>query len=262
MINLILHIGEHAQKIEDELHDYLLPSPKGYYLRYSTVPVMVPDKKYFQYIDDKFVEIKDVKEICSTVYDASEEVVFQYPPHGKLAIYSRPIVPTIGLAVVKEFCDATIDSNLRWLAKRMPLHERLRKYFRQDTEIRTFIVNDNRNGEEIDRVVDHSTANQAARMGYAVDVLKDDPVLHYCEDTIRAILFHIREELARFIGEDYWHIYSTKIKNNDLICNKMGDFRIHQWTRWQNDLKNKEVYVRQLSENGDYRFAPYDFDGV
>jgi hypothetical protein len=45
----------------------------------------------------------------------------------------------------------------------------------------------------------------------------------------------------QFVGEDIWNIYFTKLQAVDLRIEKCVDYRIYDWTRIKQEMKEKKL---------------------
>ena len=193
-VKLVFEIGEEARIIESSLSKCLIDPDPGYYLHNSFTPCMKPGKNYYQQVNGELQEITDVRQVCSTVFDADGNVVIPYPPFGRLAIFDKPTVPVIGLRIVREFIEAFIESNVEWVGdKRIRFSDRLRKYMKNDT---TQFKYEYVEPQEWSKIDSNSLRVFKYYMPGGLDVQRMDDVFEFCEEFIRTIMLQWIMSLA------------------------------------------------------------------
>ena len=222
-INAIsIPISDYAVHIEDDLREYLVEPIEGVYFRGSKNPFIkgpvqnLKEAGYTQKIYSQthsvpvHVPLIDVAQIVGDVFNKDGEMVLKAPREGFRAsdFHYRPMVPSIGLHIVKEYADNVIDNHVKWRDKVDGFHRLLDRYIKGT-----------------DRY-------------YITDIAKpltdnvDEALSVFCEERIRSVLGHLADDLARFVNTDPWHIYLTQPRrNSDLMVLKTKDFRVAEWER-------------------------------
>ncbi len=256
--HLPLDIWDEAVLIEASLGEFLKPAKPGWYLQNNPLPVMVAGQKYFEKINGQLVEITDVRKLRSTIYDAHGNIVFSYPPHGRVMFFDHPMVPTIGLYIIKEYVEAVLNNNLRWVPNKVSFAERLKKYFRPLEEQPDIVLQVDANDRETLIGIHDGTSVESlkTRFGAGIEISRTEKIFHYCEEEIRSILMSVRDALAAFMGaDDHWRIYECELKHRTLMVKRLGDYRIWDYERIQQVLKGEDVYVRRINDKGDDEYV-------
>lgn len=259
--HLPLDIWDEAILIEASLKDFLLPHKPGWYLQNNPLPILLHDKKYFEKVNGALVEIKDVPAVRSTIYDQYGEIVFSYPPHGRVMFFDHPMVPTIGLHIIKAYVESVLSNNLRWVRNKQSFTERLKQFFLPINDNPDVVVQADENTlEGQERIVGlhqgTSTPSLMVRHGAGIEIKRSDKIFFYCEEEIRSILMSVRDALAAFMGaDDHWRIYECELKHRTLMVKRLGDYRIWDYERILKELKGEDVYVRRINDSGGDEFV-------
>lgn len=257
-LKLVFEIGEEARIIENSLAACLVDPEPGYYLHNSSTPCMKPGKKYYQRIAGTILEITDVRQISSTVYDSDGNIAIAYPPFGRLAIFEKPTIPTVGMKIVREFIESFIESNVEWVGdRRVRFSDRLRKYMKADTTQFTYERVEPDSWPTID------TATSRILRYFApggIDVYKSDEVFQFCEEFIRVAMQIANHQIQSFIGSDSWNIYDIQVAHGIVTITKHGDYRAHQWERLRKHLAGENVFFkrRSLTEENGYEYVEFN----
>lgn len=214
---LTLDISAFAHQIELRCADYLLPAPKGMYLKNRLEPVMVDGHNYYVHKGLKAHLIKDINLIKETVYDEfGQQLIPQMFMLNKAKYLSNTsFLPYRGaklaeMMVVDQMRNACGPYHFqsafplkKMLGHMVELPPRTVKVYRSESEV-----------------------FQDINEGRGVDPIhEEDTIVSLLEDAYRSI----RREVALFIGNNVWNIYIIKLVNTTVTMERFMDYRAYQW---------------------------------
>lgn len=198
---LCLDISEYAAQIERLCEPFLLPAPKGIYIKNRLYPVLVEGRTYFT--EKKvgsgvlFVPIEDINLVEGSVYSESRKLLIPQRMMSDKArwISDSPILPYRGTEIVKLYAKNQIDNFVSY-----------RKY----------------GSNYLSRVYAHMLPTRTQE-----EAEKLDDVLQQAEHTVYE---HLRKKINEFIINHDWNIYFVCIKDRILTIERYCDWRIYDWT--------------------------------
>jgi hypothetical protein len=188
---VIIDTLQHSNHLEFMFGDYLLPAPKGIYLKGAARPFLDIGSPHYVKAQgpdgEQFFPVERVKDITGPVFDSKGNIVLHTKPNTHLA--DQPTVPVIAISVVHMLCDLLVSNHLI-TNKKSPIsfEEQMNKYL--------------------------------LPMHVGNTVLIDD---------IYASLYELRLSVTAALGTDPWIVHFIKIRGVDLIIEKSLDYRILSW---------------------------------
>lgn len=228
--SFIFDINEEATIIENALASFITYD-EGYYGRWDTKPRLIPDKKYVWYRDKQEVVVSNLNEVVGTIYDAeSGEVVINIPPYSKAqdVLFRRPMIPVIGVSLVKSYIDWVIESKMKWSTKSL-LSDKISEYISNVNTAPVIMYNGSR-----------TDANQLRYMRLAqipinvnnISVDYGEKLETQIENLLRQTTVYLRDTIVGIIGNNLWDIYSCSvIRHTSIKFEKFGDYRVYEWMR-------------------------------
>ncbi len=180
---LILPLRDFSIAVENEMSELLVDSLPGLYTPASKSVIQTGSK-------NSRVR-KESTRAVSGIDDADGRIVFDIPMIVENTKHERTR-GTVGLCLVKDFINMSLDNSLHWVPNKITFHDILDAY-----------------------LIDPSDQDQSL----------------WCEERIRSLLMDLIDDLRSFIGKDTWHIYHTSLIRTDMRVDKIVDYRIHEYHR-------------------------------
>lgn len=197
-----LDISEYAAQIERLCEPFLLPAPKGIYVRNRLEPVMVDGRTYFTEVkvDDgvRFVPIEDINLADGSIYSEERKLLITRRMMVDKAkwISNTPVLPYRGTKILELYVKDQIDSFVRY-----------RKH----------------------------SSNYLSKVYAQMCVPKDQEEMGILDDALmqveRSVYEHLWKKVNEFVGNHDWNMYFICIKDKFLHIERHCDWRIYDWTQ-------------------------------
>jgi len=203
---MLIDPSELAEVIEQRYGTYLIPYEQGYYLPGSALPAMKAGR-YYTYKDAAGIEysVSTAANICdikSHIYDEHGEIVVDRRKIRQLT--TVPHAPYRSITLIRDLIENCIDRMAVW-----------RQYAQDKPAIYT----------PEDVVASHLDP------AYVSKLKKDDPSVALLAEQIIELIIDLRTSAVNFVGEDKWTIHMVRVWRNDIIIEKMQDYRIFAWEK-------------------------------
>ena len=216
---LTLEVGDFAQQVEISCADYLLPAPKGIYLKNRLEPVMTDGNAYYIYKGQQRHKIQDINLIKENVYTESGSLLIPkiFMENKARFLSEVPFIPYRGVKLAELLINEQVDSMIEYRHRRgYTLHKVLSHMLPIPVKV----------------VEDYSAEAANLRLRELHAGIDKAPAEHP-EDTITRRLDEdyasLQKEINLFIGEHTWNIYLIKLTNLTVTIERFMDYRIYCW---------------------------------
>lgn len=202
-----LDISEYAAQIESICHDYLVPAPKGIYIKNRIDPVLVDGRTYYtkEKVEDgiRFVPITDINSVMSGVYDENRKLLIpgRFMKNKSAWISNKSLLSYRGIKIIEYYVKDQIENCLSYRKQNSNYLDGVYRQFKQPE-------------------VNAATG----------DYVEEQTVEEVVSKIERDVYEHLQKKIAEFVGNRNWNMYFIKIKNQFLIIERYCDWRIYDWT--------------------------------
>ncbi len=213
---LILNYFDVAAQIEINCAEYLLPAPKGIYVRNRLEPAMVDGKTYYVLRGGASEVVTDINQVKDNVYDENQRVVipktFWQRKGGHAFVSNEPFIPYRGAKILELAINQLLESFTRY--RRWPV----------DFDA---------------RILEHMYSREACQYPHAMyesEVEYGEKILDLIQDAIRPL----KRDVAFFLGNADWNLYHVELRNSNLVLERYMDWRAYQWEQEHGEHANRD----------------------
>lgn len=220
---------DYCSDINHRYGEYLLPMPRGIYLRDSVEPAVVEDEVYYTESSYRYRRpILSIERITEAILDSSGRTVIpQYAMQRKSRyLLAEPNIPARALKLIQLLTESTIDEVVMYkkspLVKRQAFSERdLIEEAARNDYMSTFYPYAERSDPREREPYNTAILNQFRPE--CRGVLQYGELETYCRPVITAVV--------NFIAGDLWYVHSTRMVGTIMILEKASDYRAIEWTK-------------------------------